>query len=224
MARHKRTLFSSAFLSAFRRYIAARHISNGGFGDNYHAFGSTLGDFCIDAVSDPYLHGVCRESISFTCPYFMFALTVLHYVIIADQGFLRCEAECTCRYREHVLSVQCVDRDISRQAGFQFQVRVMGGDHYFVCDYGSRRAAGAGTACVSQADLGHYSFENIVRIGIYGKCGPLSFFHAAYIGFIYVRSAAMVNKVGVSNPEATVCPSSTSRLMTTPSIGEVMVA
>lgn len=87
MARHKRTLFSSAFLSAFRRYIAARHISNGGFGDNYHAFGSTLGDFCMDAVSDPYLHGVCRESISFTCPYFMFALTVLHYVIIADQGF-----------------------------------------------------------------------------------------------------------------------------------------
>jgi len=109
-----------------------------------------LGDASSTSTSscDPYLHGVCRESISFTCPYFMFALTVLHYVIIADQGFLRCEAECTCRYREHVLSVQCVDRDISRQAGFQFQVRVMGGDHYFVCDYGSRRAAGAGTACV----------------------------------------------------------------------------
>lgn len=34
----------------------------------------------------------------------------------------------------------------------------------------------------------------------------------------------MVNRVGVSKPDATVCPSSTARLMTTPSMGEVMVA
>ena len=34
----------------------------------------------------------------------------------------------------------------------------------------------------------------------------------------------MVKSVGVSNPAATVCPSSTARLITTPSIGDVMVA
>ncbi len=34
----------------------------------------------------------------------------------------------------------------------------------------------------------------------------------------------MVKSVGVSKPAATVCPSSTARLMTTPSIGEVIVA
>jgi hypothetical protein len=41
---------------------------------------------------------------------------------------------------------------------------------------------------------------------------------------ICVRSLAMVKRVGVSKPAATVCPSSTARLMTTPSMGEVMVA
>ncbi len=70
-----------------------------------------------------------------------------------------------------------------------------------------------------------------IRISVYREAGTLAFYNTAYICFIHIchylhlcQVGRNSEEVGVSNPEATVCPASTSRLMTTPSIGEVIVA
>ena len=53
---------------------------------------------------------------------------------------------------------------------------------------------------------------------------PISASSTSAMICIFVKSAAIVNKVGVSKPAATVCPSSTALLITTPLIGRVIVA
>ena len=56
------------------------------------------------------------------------------------------------------------------------------------------------------------------------RTSPMSASSTSAITRICVRSCAMLNRVGVLKLEATVCPSSTSLLSTTPSMGLVMVA
>ena len=126
----------------------------------------------------------------------MFALTVFYHILVAYQRLFRGEAQCACGHGEHVFAVQGINGDIGCQAGFQLQVRIVGGDHYFVSDYSGRRTARAGAACVSQSDLRDRSFEYVVRVGIYGECSPLSFFHTAYVGFIHIGHNLHLSQVG----------------------------
>lgn len=68
-----------------------------------------------------------------------------------------------CRNGKHILAVECVNRDVGRQARFQFQVRVGSGYDNLVGDDRTGCAAAAGTcrAVLSQADLRHYALQSV---------------------------------------------------------------
>ena len=74
------------------------------------------------------------------CPF-----AILHDIIVADKGFFGVDAQGTGGSAQHVFAVEGEDGDVSCQAWFQFQVRVVGGDDYFVghnrAGAGVRRAA-----------------------------------------------------------------------------------
>ena len=149
------------------------------------------------------------ECIALACPEFVFAFAIFHNVILADKRLFGCETERTCRNGKHILAVECVNRDVGRQARFQFQVGVGSGYDNLVGDDRTGCAAAAGTcrAVLSQADLRYYALKRVIGIGVYAKRHALPVFHAAYVGFastsattcICVRSAAMVNRVGSRN-------------------------
>ena len=75
----------------------------------------------------------------------MFPFAILHDIIVADKRFFGVEAQGTGGSAQHVFAVEGEDGDVSCQAWFQFQVRVVGGDDYFVghnrAGAGVRRAA-----------------------------------------------------------------------------------
>ena len=77
-------------------------------------------------------------------------------------------------------------------------------------------------------------FIRVAILVVFVWIGGLKYFHyeadgivpfvanSPFMSFFYAKEAPEYKNF--KNPEATVCPASTSRLMTTPSIGEVIVA
>ena len=133
-ARHERAFLTAWFLRHVRRWAFARQAPYGGFGHYCRTFIDAAYNLRIHTVGDTYRYRMRDECIALACPEFVFAFAIFHNVILADKRLFGCETERTCRNGKHILAVECVNRDVGRQARFQFQVGVGSGYDNFVGD------------------------------------------------------------------------------------------
>lgn len=143
------------------------------------------------------------EDIALLGPELMLTLAVVDDGIGAHDGQGRSEAQGRGRYAVDATLVERIDGDVGRQARFQLQVWVGGGDDHFVGDYGAGAGAGAARrrGSFAQTDLGNFTLERVAGIGIDGKLYTLAQFDAAYIGFIDVGHYLHLRQVGCNGEE-----------------------
>ena len=139
-ARHERTSFAVSLAFGYSGFGTC---ANHRIGYYLCAFVDTACNFGDNSVRDTYADRMCSECVTFTSPDFMFTFAIFNHCIRSYQWNGRRKAQRFCRNAQYSLFIQSVDSDVCRQPRFQFQIRIVGGNDYFIRNY---RSGGSGTA------------------------------------------------------------------------------